>query len=138
MISVVDKEIIRRLYFKQQKSIHWIARELKMSRKTVRKALVDGDEPRYNLTQPKPKPMTNHIRAIVKQWLQDEKQYPAKQHYTARGIYIRLVDEYDYPGSESSVRRVVAEMRQAEKETFIPLGPGTNARVRLGKRKYLS
>ncbi|TYO91998.1 hypothetical protein [Desulfallas thermosapovorans] len=84
MISVVNKEIIRRLYFKQQKSIRWIARELKMSRKTVRKALVDSDEPKYNLTRPKPKPVTSHIRPIIKQWLQEEKQYPTKQRYTAR------------------------------------------------------
>jgi DNA invertase Pin-like site-specific DNA recombinase len=74
MISVVDKELIRRLYFKQQKSIRWIAREFKMSRKTVRKALVDGEKPKYNLTRPKPKPVTSHIRPIVAQWLQEEKQ----------------------------------------------------------------
>jgi transposase len=121
MISVVDKEIIRRLYFKQQKSIRWIARELKMSRKTVRKALVDGDEPKYNLTRPKPKPVTSHIRPIIKQWLQEEKQFPAKQRYTARGIFNRLVEKYNYQGSESSVRRVVAELRQVGKETYIPL-----------------
>lgn len=134
MISVVDKELIRRLYFKQQKSIRWIAREFKMSRKTVRKALVDGNEPKYNLTRPKPKPVTSHIRPIVTQWLQEEKQYPAKQRYTSRGIYNRLVDEYDYQGSESSVRRVVAELRQAEKETYIPLAfePGTNAQCDWG------
>jgi transposase len=134
MISVVDKELIRRLYIKQQKSIRWIAREFKISRKTVRKALVDGEEPKYNLTRAKPKPVTNYIRPIATQWLQEEKQYPAKQHYTARGIYTRLVDEYDYQGSESSVRRVVAELRQGEKETYIPLAfePGTNAQCDWG------
>lgn len=134
MISVVDKEIIRRLYFKQQKSIRWIARELKMSRKTVRKALVDGDEPKYNLTRPKPKPVTGYIRPIIMQWLQEEKQFPAKQHYTARGIFNRLVAEYGYQSSESSVRRVVAELRQAAKETYIPLAfqPGTNAQCDWG------
>jgi transposase len=134
MISVADKDIIRRLYFKQQKSIRWIARELTMSRKTVRKALLDGDEPKYNLTRPKPKPVTSHIRPLIKQWLQEEKQYPAKQRFTARGIFNRLLDEYDYQGSESSVRRVVAELRQAEKETYIPLAfePGTNAQCDWG------
>lgn len=134
MISVVDKEIIRRLYLKQQKSIRWIAREFKVSRKTVRKALVDGDEPKYNLTRPKPKSVTNPIRPIIQQWLQEEKQFPAKQRYTARRIFNRLVDEYDYQSSESSVRRVVAELRQAEKETYIPLTfePGTNAQCDWG------
>jgi len=86
MISVVDKEIIRRLYFKQGKSMRWIARELNMSRKTVRKAIFDDSEPKYNLTQPKPKPVTNPIRPIVKAWLEEEKEYPQKQRYTVLAI----------------------------------------------------
>ncbi len=44
------------------------------------------------------------------------------------------MDDYDYQGSESNVRRVVAELRQAEKETYIPLAfePGTNAQCDWG------
>ena len=134
MISVVDKEIIRRLYQKQGKSMRWIARELKMSRKTVRKAIFDDSEPKYNLTQPKPKPITDKIHPIIKRWLEEEKDYPRKQRYTAKRIYERLVEEHEYTGSESSVRRIVAELRQREKETFIPLEfePGTNAQCDWG------
>lgn len=67
MISVVDKEIIRRLHYVQGKSIRWIARELKMSRKTIRKALKDALLPTYNLTRQKPKPVTGTIQPIVEQ-----------------------------------------------------------------------
>ena len=66
MISVVDQEIIRRPCLKQGKSMRWIARELKMSRKTVRKAIFDDSEPKYNSIQPRPKPITDKIRPIIK------------------------------------------------------------------------
>lgn len=134
MISVVDKELIRRLFFKQEKSIRWIARELKMSRKTIRKALTDASEPRYNLTRPKSKPIADSILPIVKKWLEEEKTFAPKQRYTARGIYNKLVDEHEYQGSESTVRRIVAQIRQTEKETFIPLSfePGSNAQCDWG------
>lgn len=134
MISVVDKELIRRLYFKQEKSIRWIARELKMSRKTIRKAILDSEEPKYNLSRRKPTPVSDAILPIVKQWLEEEKNYPRKQRYTAKRIYNRLVEEHGYEGSDSTVRKLVAKLRQESKETYIPLAfqPGTNAQCDWG------
>lgn len=136
MIGVVDKEVIRRLYFVQGKSIRWIAKELKKSRKTVRKAIADPGEPKYNLTLPKPQPVLGTIRSIVKQWLEEEKKENLKkQRYTASGIYKLLVEKHDYRGSESSVRRLLAELRQKEKEAYIPLSfePGSNAQCDWGE-----
>lgn len=45
MITVEDKEEIRRLFYLEHKSIRWIARRLGHSRKTVRKALADASLP---------------------------------------------------------------------------------------------
>lgn len=45
MISVELKEIIRKEFFLRRKSIRQIARELKHSRKTIRKALQDPTVP---------------------------------------------------------------------------------------------
>lgn len=134
MIDVVDKEIIRRLYFVQGKSMRWIARELKMSRKTVRKALNDALPPEYNLTKSKPRPVTGPIQPIVEQWLLEDQERPKKQRHTADKIYERLVEEYNYQGSKASVHMLVHKLRQKERETYIPLSfePGTNAQCDWG------
>ncbi|NLI11753.1 MAG: IS21 family transposase [Peptococcaceae bacterium] len=129
MISVVDKEIIRKLYNVQGKSIRLIARELGCARQTVRKAIQDAEPPKYNLTKPRPKPVIGQIKAILEQWMEEDKDSPLKQRHTGRRIYERLVEEYDYQGSESGIRRLLGQLRRKEKETFVPLEftPGSNA-----------
>ena len=47
MITVDQKEIIRREYFIKRKSMRQIAREFKHSRKTIRKAIMDPGIPVY-------------------------------------------------------------------------------------------
>lgn len=129
MIKVVDKEIIRKLYHVQGKSIRWIARELGCARQTVKKAIQDTEPPKYNLTKPRNKPVISQIKSIVEQWLEEDKKNPPKQHHTGHRIYERLVEEYGYQGSESGIRRLLGQLRRKEKETYIPLEflPGSNA-----------
>ena len=129
MISVVDKEIIRKLYHVQGKSIRWIAREIGCARQTVRKAIQNAEPPKYNLAKPRPKPVIGPIKAIVEQWLKEDQDRPLKQRHTGRRIYERLVEEYGYQGSESGIRRLLGQLRRKEKETFVPLEftPGSNA-----------
>ncbi|MHB8918892.1 MAG: IS21 family transposase, partial [Desulfocucumaceae bacterium] len=76
------------------------------------------------------------VRPVVKQWLEEEQaENHPKQRYTAGGIYKRLVEEHDYLGSESSIRRLLAQLRQKEKEVYIPLAfePGNNAQCDWGE-----
>jgi predicted transcriptional regulator len=68
MISVVDKEMIRKLYHVQGKSIHWIARELGLARQTVKKAIQDAEPPKYKLTKPRTQPVISKIRSARKIW----------------------------------------------------------------------
>lgn len=46
-------------------------------------------------------------REIIVAWLTADEQAPPKQRHTAKRIYDRLVDEYDFAGSDSTVRRFV-------------------------------
>ncbi|KUK52576.1 MAG: Integrase core domain-containing protein [Desulfotomaculum sp. 46_296] len=129
MISVVDKEMIRKLYHVQRKSIRWIARELGLARQTVKKAIQNAEPPEYKLTKPRPQPVVGQIKSIVEQWLEEDKNSPPKQHHTGHRIHERLVEEYNYQGSESGIRRLLGQLRRKEKETYVPLEflPGTNA-----------
>jgi len=129
MIDVVDKEIIRRYYHLQGKSMRWIARELGIARQTVKKAVQDSSPPKYKLSRPKPRPVISPIIGIVQQWLREDQDRPKKQHHTGHRIYERLVEEYDYQGSESGIRQLLGQLRRREKETFVPLEftPGSNA-----------
>lgn len=129
MIEVVDKEIIRKLYHVQGKSIRWISRELGWSRQTVKKAIQDADPPKYNLIKTKPKPVIGPIKDIVSLWVEDDKNAPPKQHHTGHRIYERLVEEYGYQGSESGIRRLLGQLRRRHRETYVPLefSPGSNA-----------
>lgn len=65
--SVVDKEMIRKLYHVQGKSIRWIARELGLARQTVKKAIQDAEPPKYKLTKARPQPIISQIKSIVEQ-----------------------------------------------------------------------
>jgi hypothetical protein len=52
MLTVEEKEIIRRDYFIHRKSMRQIARERHHSRKTIRKALYDPGVPVYSRSKP--------------------------------------------------------------------------------------
>jgi len=53
MIQVDEKETIRRPYFIQRHTIREIAKELRHSRRTLKKAIIDACVPEYHLTVPR-------------------------------------------------------------------------------------
>src|SRR5690606_36798528 len=112
MLKVVDIESIRHLYFRKGWSIRRIAKELHHSRKTVRKALQNPGPWEYRLTRPRPAPKAGPYRDLIRQWLLEDQKAPRKQRHTARRIYQRLRDEHGYDGAESTIRRVVAQVRR--------------------------
>lgn len=120
MITVEQKEIIRREYFIKRKSVRHIARELKHSRKTVRKAIMDPEVPTYKRKQPTIKPVTGPYLPIMKQWLEEDRSRPVKQRHTAKRIYDRLKDEYGFTGSERIVRREVSILREKIPDSHVP------------------
>ena len=119
MIDVVDKELIRRLYYVEGKSIRWIHRELGYARQTIRKALRDAAPPEYRLSRPRPQPVTGTIRSVLAQWVAEDEAKPhKKQRHTGQRMYERLVEEYGYTGSPSSIQHLVAELRRQTRETL--------------------
>jgi len=45
---------------------------------------------------------------------EDEEEHLKKQRHTAKRIYDRLVAEKDFNGGESTIRRVVRELRNTQ------------------------
>jgi transposase len=144
MLTVEQKEIIRRDFFIHRKSMRQIARERHISRKTIRKAVYDPGIPVYTRSRPAPKGSIGPFVEVIRQWLQEDKQRPVKQRHTARRIFHRLREEYSYPGSERTVRRQVSALRGTIPDshipqTYEPADGGTfdfgEALVRLGGRE---
>lgn len=127
------REAVRKAHFKDGKSIRCIVRELGVARNTVRKILAEEtpEPPRYHLEKGKSKPVLGSVIPIIETWLAEDEQAPRKQRHTAKRIYDRLREEYDFNGSERTVRKYVAKCRQNPKEVFLPLGfePGEMAQV---------
>jgi len=67
MIMVDQKEIIRREYFLNRKSMREIAKELHNSRKTNRKAIYDLGVPEYKRRVPAPKRAIGTFVEIIQQ-----------------------------------------------------------------------
>lgn len=120
MITVDQKEIIRRAYFIKRKSMRQIAREFHHSRKTIHKAIMDSGIPVYSRKKPRGKPVTGPYLPIIKQWLEEDRQRPSKQRHTAKRIYDRLKEEYGFPGGERTVRREVSLLREKIPDSHVP------------------
>ena len=102
---MVDKELIRKLVLVKGWSIREVARKMNVARQTIRKCLADADPPRYRLTESRPAPAITPVKENIDTWLAEDANRPPEQRHTARRIYVRLVDEYNFQGGESTVRR---------------------------------
>jgi transposase len=137
VLQMGDQESIRRLHYVKGHSIKQIARELEISRNTVREVLRGEHDGRYTLGQGRSQPVIGPHLARIRGWLEEEKEEEVwhKQRLTAARIYKLLKEKHGYEGSEPSVRRAVAQLRQElglpMKEAFVPLSyePGVDAQV---------
>jgi transposase len=125
------QEMVRKAYFRDQKSKRQIARELGIHRDTVTRLLERpaGKSPSYQLSRPKASPVTGTYLGVIAAWLKADEAAPRKQQHTAQRIYQRLQAEYGFQGSERRIREIVSQLRQKPPESFIPLGfqPGEMA-----------
>lgn len=105
-------ELIRKLHFKEGRSIRQLSKDLKLSRQTIRKALKQNEIPTYQRSKPVANPVIDPVKPIIIQWLKDDETAPLKQRHSAAQIHRRLVKEYGFKGGESTVRRFVRQYRQ--------------------------
>ena len=114
---------IRRAYHRDKKSIRQIAREMTLSRNTVRKILrTDIKEQHYERkTQPRPK--LEPFKEQLVQALEEDQKKPLKRQRTALLLFEMLQRE-GFAGGYDTVRRFVKQWRDHDKgssKAFVPL-----------------
>lgn len=136
MISVEDREKIRRAYFVDKKSLRQIAKELHVARKTVVKAIGSAEVETYTLSQPRSAPLLGPYKKRIDELLAANDHLPPKQRYTSHRIF-KEIEQDGYHGSESTVRGYIGERRKQKRrpKVYIPLefDPGTDAQVDWGE-----
>lgn len=122
MLCVETIGKIRRRRLVQGESISAIARDLQLSRNTVKRALrFDGEAYEYRRTR-QPRPRLGPFLETLEGWLEAEEKLPARERRTAQRLYEALRLE-GYTGAVDAVRR---HQRQFERRrhpvatAFIP------------------
>lgn len=115
---------IRRRHLVSKESISSIARDLKLSRPTVRKHLQTEADAVY-IRQNQPAPKLGEFQAALEGWLQTERHLPKAQRRTARRLFEGLQAE-GYRGAYDSVQRFVKQWKAGQagptiKQAFVPL-----------------
>jgi len=136
MLTVEERERIRRAYHVEGKSMRQIERELHHSRHTIKKALASGERGRYSLKRPRPAPVLGPYKGRIDELLVKNESLPPKQRYTGQKIYQEIQKE-GYQGSRSGVLSYITRQRKAKRKpkVFIPLefDPGVDAQVDWGE-----
>ena len=100
---------IRRRHFVGGESVSAIARDLQLSRPTVRKALNALEEPVYKRRQVA-SPKLGGFQARLEQWLDVESRLPRRQRRTAQRLFEGLQAE-GYRGPYGPVQRFVKQWK---------------------------
>jgi transposase len=95
---------IRRRRLVQGESISAIARDLGLSRNTVKRALRSEGEPFEYRRTSQPRPKLGPFLETLEAWLEAEEKLPAREQRTAQRIYEALCVE-GYTGAVDTVRR---------------------------------
>lgn len=136
-IEVELYEKIRQFYEHDGMSQRAIAKKLNISRNTVKKYCDGSHVPweRQGKSGRKQYVITDEIIDFIKECFEaDEEGNTKKQKHTAKRIYDQLVAEKSFTGGESTIREIVAALRDKPGKAFIPLSfePGEAIQIDWG------
>ncbi len=138
VIEVDTYQKIRYMHEHDGKSQRAIAKELGISRNTVKKycdgSLVPWE--RQGASGRQRYVVTEEVMSFILTCLEsDREENVKKQSHTARRIYNRLVEEKGFTGGESTIRVIVAELKDKQKNVYVPLSyePGEAVQVDWGQ-----
>ena len=135
-------ELVRTAHRVYGQSISELSRMTGHSRNTIKKA-IRGEPWGYKEREHQPFPVLEPYLEAIDTWIEGDKDQPKKQRHTARRVYHRLIEEHDYLGCESTVRRYVrlakVKFGIGTSKAFIPCDPeaGYEAEVDWGTAKAI-
>jgi transposase len=103
--GVSKREILR------ETGIHWT---------TLEKILTHSAPPGYRAKRPRPRPKLGPYLDRIGQIIEADQGMPRKQRHTAKRIFERLQEE-GYTGGYTQVKAAVREIKQRQREVFVPL-----------------
>jgi transposase len=130
VLTVDQVHVIRHKVLIEGRSARQVAKELGISRRTVRKYLTQS-VPRRVEARPRARPVWDKVRERVDALLAESGQWTAgKQQLTATRLHELLIAEGHRVGV-TVVKEAVAEWKRARREVFVPLTyrPGDLAEV---------
>ena len=108
-------EQIRRAHERDGASIRELARRFGVHRRDVRAALASPIPPARKVSAGvRPAPKLDVWKPLIDRWLADDIEAPRKQRHTARRVWQRLVLEHGADVGESTVRRYVKKVKDAQ------------------------
>ncbi|MBS4008675.1 MAG: helix-turn-helix domain-containing protein [Clostridium sp.] len=136
-IEVESYEKIRHLYEHEGMSQRAIANKLNISRNTVKKYCEGSRIPwaRQGTSGRQRYVITDDILTFIKECLiKDDEENIKKQKHTAQRIYDLLVDEKNFTGGKSTIREIVATLKDKSGKAFVPLSydPGEAIQIDWG------
>lgn len=119
-----------------------IAKNMELDPRTVKKyAEIEDFSPQEKVPQVRPAKVMDPVKPILDKWIQEDFQKKKKFRRTAKRMHELLVEEYEFTGSDRSVRYYVSKRKQELAETLesaaLPLEakPGT-AQVDFGEAPF--
>jgi transposase len=131
MLEMGRVYVIRHKYFTEGLSIRRIAKELAVSRNTVRKYLFQDSEPKRKESTARARPVLQEVSVRIEELLEEWKDRTTdKQRITGSRVHQQLLEE-GYSVGITTVREYLAEKRRKGQEVFIPLvwDPGDAVQV---------
>ena len=128
MLRMDQVHVIRHKVLVERQSERSVARELGVSRNTVRKYLAQA-VPRRVESEPRPKPVLERVKARLEELLQSWRT-TRKQRVTGSRLHQELMAEGHAVGV-TTVRKYVREWRRQREEVYVPLvhRPGEEGQV---------
>ena len=131
-------ESIRKEHRDEGLSVRALAKRHRVHRRTVEQALANATPPARKVPV-RQSPVLGAHREQVRAWLVADLDAPRKQRHTARRVWQRLTEEYDAQLAESTVRALVAQLKEeiAASTRLVPIGQehpeGEEAEVDFGE-----
>jgi len=123
MLIVETIAKIRRAYHRDKKPIRQIAREMNLSRNTIRKILRSDIKEQHYERKTQPRPKLEPFKEKLVQALKEDQKKPPKHQRTALLLFEMLQRE-GFAGGYDTVRRFVKQWRDQDKgssKAFVPL-----------------